>query len=415
MHTARSPQGASLTFLTLKDAETFLWQAERLVPERQVFEIDGGSTQPTVGERLDLYLNPGPTGRLSPVPLRASTLRGYRHLAKNYLSRELSGFVLTAIPIRSLTRVQVREWMGLLHGELVTPEPTHHSLNREIRLWARSQGIPVTNRGAIPVQVREAWERNAADKEPRLATPRGQVQIAQAYRLLRAICNVAIDDGLITVNPCRIPGAGSPHHPERRTASLEEITLLANEVPQRYRAAIFLAAFSSMRSGELFGLQRRNVNVAESCVTVEHQLSPYASDSQLLIPTKSAASRRTIYLPEPIMKVLEAHLKDYTEESDSALVFTTSTGKPIFKGRKSWFITAKRRLNLDHLTFHDLRHTGQTLALAQGATIKDLQRRAGQSSDRAARLYLHGSSQRDRIIADSLSAAANECLSRLME
>jgi integrase len=69
----------------------------------------------------------------------------------------------------------------------------------------------------------------------------------------------------------------------------------------------------------------------------------------------------------------------------------------------SWWVTAKRRLNLDHLQFHDLRHTGQTMAMEKGATAQDLKRRAGQSSDNAMRIYLHGNPKRDRVLADSLT------------
>jgi hypothetical protein len=34
------------------------------------------------------------------------------------------------------------------------------------------------------------------------------VAAAEAYRLLKAILNTAVDDGLIRRNPCRIKGAG---------------------------------------------------------------------------------------------------------------------------------------------------------------------------------------------------------------
>ncbi len=34
------------------------------------------------------------------------------------------------------------------------------------------------------------------------------VTVAKAYRLLKAIMNTAVDDGLIRRNPCRIKGAG---------------------------------------------------------------------------------------------------------------------------------------------------------------------------------------------------------------
>ncbi len=49
-----------------------------------------------------------------------------------------------------------------------------------------------------------------------LAHGRSEDRAAKAYRLLRAILNTAVDDGLIKRNPCRIKGAGQHRTPERR-------------------------------------------------------------------------------------------------------------------------------------------------------------------------------------------------------
>lgn len=49
--------------------------------------------------------------------------------------------------------------------------------------------------------------------------------------------------------------------------------------------------------------------------------------------------------------------------------------------------------------FYDLRHTGNTLAAAAGASTRELTHRLGQSSMRAALIYQHATSDRDREIA----------------
>jgi integrase len=53
--------------------------------------------------------------------------------------------------------------------------------------------------------------------------------------------------------------------------------------------------------------------------------------------------------------------------------------------------------------FHDLRHTGNTLAAAAGASTKELMARMGHSSMRAALLYQHASRSRDQQIAEAIS------------
>lgn len=58
------------------------------------------------------------------------------------------------------------------------------------------------------------------------------------------------------------------------------------------------------------------------------------------------------------------------------------------------------------LRFHDLRHTGGTLAAATGATLADLMARLGHSTPAAAMVYQHAVAGRDRDIADALSGFA---------
>ena len=55
--------------------------------------------------------------------------------------------------------------------------------------------------------------------------------------------------------------------------------------------------------------------------------------------------------------------------------------------------------------FHDLRHTGNNLAAASGASTRELMHRMGHGSMRAALIYQHATSQRDREIADALQKA----------
>ena len=57
--------------------------------------------------------------------------------------------------------------------------------------------------------------------------------------------------------------------------------------------------------------------------------------------------------------------------------------------------------------FHDLRHTGGTLAATEGATTKELMARLGHSSSRAALIYQHASKERDKSLAAALGKHLN--------
>jgi len=62
------------------------------------------------------------------------------------------------------------------------------------------------------------------------------VTLAKAYRLLKAVLNTAVDDGLIRRNPCRIKGASQEKSPERPVLTIAQVYALAEAVDQPYRA-----------------------------------------------------------------------------------------------------------------------------------------------------------------------------------
>jgi integrase len=64
------------------------------------------------------------------------------------------------------------------------------------------------------------------------------------------------------------------------------------------------------------------------------------------------------------------------------------------------------------LHFHDLRHTGGTLAAVSGATLKELMARLGHSGTRAAMIYQHATRDRDQVIAKALGGLARQARSQ---
>jgi hypothetical protein len=64
-------------------------------------------------------------------------------------------------------------------------------------------------------------------------------------------------------------------------------------------------------------------------------------------------------------------------------------------------------VGVEHLHFHDLRHTGNTLAATAGASTKELMVRMGLANPRAALIYQHVTAERDKAIARALSELAS--------
>jgi integrase len=87
-----------------------------------------------------------------------------------------------------------------------------------------------------------------------------------------------------------------------------------------------------------------------------------------------------------------------------ALVFATSNGTPLTYARVSIMLgKARAVIGRNEVTWHDLRHTGATLAYAAGASQPDVQARLGHTTARAAAIYAHTTHDRDQLIAQRLN------------
>jgi integrase len=73
--------------------------------------------------------------------------------------------------------------------------------------------------------------------------------------------------------------------------------------------------------------------------------------------------------------------------------------------RRHW-LKATRKAGLEGLRFHDLRHTAATLAVAAGASIRELMERMGHTSPTIAVRYQHVMRGRDAAVADALDRLA---------
>ncbi|WP_250304165.1 site-specific integrase [Streptomyces sp. NBC_01387] len=228
----------------------------------------------------------------------------------------------------------------------------------------------------------------------------GEPTVAKAYQILRAIMNTAVDDELIQRNPCRIKGAGAAKTAERPFLDVTEVFQLADAVPARFRVFILLAAFTGLRFGELAALQRHDIDLERRTVAVRRALAETRSDGILVKAPKSAAGVRTVAFPDSLTESLAAHLDAYAEPGRTGLVFTGARGGQLRRNnfRRLW-LRALRTTGLGDVHFHDLRHTGNTLAATGGATTRELMQRMGHSSVRAALIYQHLVNGRDHAIA----------------
>lgn len=265
-------------------------------------------------------------------------------------------------------------------------------------------GVPI---GRLSTALIRQWRAEL------LASGVSESVTAKAYRLLRSILNTAVnEDKLIPRNPCMVKGADRETPDERPVLSVAQVFQVAAAMPDRFRLMVLLAAFGSLRFGEVIAMRR--CDLADDLTTVDIRRAFVEVPGRGLVagPPKSRAGVRTVTVPKAIRADVLTHLKTYVGKESTALLFTLeNSGNAVrrsnFAQRTKWTKTVAN-LGMAGVHFHDLRHAGNIMASKAGMSTKDLMSRMGHDDMRAALIYQRATQDADERIADSLSKLVDE-------
>ena len=175
--------------------------------------------------------------------------------------------------------------------------------------------------GDLSAEDVRAWYTSiAVDRRP---------TAAKAYRLLSSIMKSAVDDGIITRSPCRIPGAGNESTPRRPLATLDEVEALTAAMPERLQIIVLLAVWCQLRRGEILGLQRQDFELDKGVLHVVRTRTTMMSGRAITKGPKSAAGGRTISITPPVIPAVEDHLRLYVAPGATAWVVVGEKGGPL--------------------------------------------------------------------------------------
>ena len=205
-------------------------------------------------------------------------------------------------------------------------------------------------------------------------------RVRQARQVLGMLFNAAIENRAIARSP--VAGVKVPREERREMKILtaEQVSMIAEAVPDRYRALVYLLAYGGLRWGEATALRRGRINILRSRVEVKESVAETGSGLHYG-PTKTYQAR-SVAIPAFLKDMLEHHLDEYVADDPDALVFTTEAGTPVrnHNWRSRVWHPALKEAGLPPVRIHDLRHTCATLLIAQGAHAKAIQRHLGHSS-----------------------------------
>src|SRR5665811_1418157 len=154
-----------------------------------------------------------------------------------------------------------------------------------------------------------------------------------AYSLLKAIYRTAVTRKLVEESPVDVEGATARATAKDVTLlTVAQVQALADAMPARHRLLVLLAAWCGLRFGELTGLRRSDINLVEETISIE-QAAVTVGGARMITTPKSAAGRRTVYLPPHVIADLRHHLARFTAPGANALVFPGTDGQPLSPGQ----------------------------------------------------------------------------------
>jgi integrase len=197
-----------------------------------------------------------------------------------------------------------------------------------------------------------------------------------------AVFKSAVRDRRLVANPC--VGVRLPEVHKARVQPLFTTSVIAlrEAMPPRWCTAVVLGAGTGVRQGEMLGLTVDRIDFLRRQMLVDRQLINLPGRAPYLAPVKTAASVRTIPLPQTVVDALAAHLAACPAGPDG-LVFVGDDGRPML--RSAWSGRVWRPAvviaGLDtSVTFHSLRHYYASLLIRHGESVKTVQARLGHSS-----------------------------------
>lgn len=251
--------------------------------------------------------------------------------------------------------------------------------------------------------------------------------------MLVAVFNRAIDDDMILKNPAKgveLRSTNSIGYKKEKVLTVEEQELFLEYSRNTFFENMFNVALNTgLRPGELFALQKKDINFEESYITVEKTLNyiKLEGDGKRTFhigPPKTRQSYRKV----PINSVCREYLKRQFEQKEvidkkypkkqNNFLFITRKNEPMYSAKYTYEIAKIiKRINFVRpcekemaiFTGHALRHTFATRCFEKGIDPKVVQSYLGHASLKMTMdLYTHVTDEKanmdiEKIVPSSLS------------
>ena len=133
---------------------------------------------------------------------------------------------------------------------------------------------------------------------------------------------------------------------------------LAETLGPRLRTIVMLAGFGSLRTGEILGLRRCDVDFLRGVVDVREEAQQIIGRGRIVSDPKSEAGRRSVATAKTVMVALDEHRRQFGQPAPDGVVLTAPRCGPLRRRELSqgwrWPPSAPRRASTS-MTFAIMR------------------------------------------------------------
>ena len=219
--------------------------------------------------------------------------------------------------------------------------------------------------------------------------------VHSVHLMLHCALDRAVKERLIPRNPCEDCIVPKPRKLEMKILPPEHIKAYLDVAEARRLLPMFyLELVSGLRKGELVALRWDDLNIQQRTISVSKQYVRNPDGSLELTRPKTENSVRLVSIPQTAVDLL---IQEHAKHPDSPYMFPSPLTGEMYHPDSVVNLHKKilKDAGLEHLRFHDLRHTFATTALQNGVDVKTVSSMLGHfDAGFTLRTYTHATRQK---------------------
>ena len=219
--------------------------------------------------------------------------------------------------------------------------------------------------------------------------------VHSVHLMLHCALERAVKERLISRNPCEDCIVPKPRKLDMKILTPEHMKAYLEAADRRGLLPMFyLELVSGLRKGELVALRWDDVDIRQRTISVSKQYVRNPDGSLELTRPKTENSVRLVSIPQTAVDLL---IQEHDKHPDSPYLFPSPLTGEMYHPDSVVNLHKKilQDAGLEHLRFHDLRHTFATTALQNGVDVKTVSAMLGHfDAGFTLRTYTHATRQK---------------------